>query len=161
MTPTPTTPLSLPPTPPRNRALTPESPTPQRGGTALAPSPPPLVRSPSPTPVARHPLGDTSPPTDLARQIAAVTEDLAGLRAEEQRLSQRQREQVRSPLHPLADNTAVQLTIFPPPSPVGLARATGHAITLFYAAMADLPAYIARRGRVHPVRAALSLFCVG
>ncbi|KAH9019969.1 hypothetical protein EDB85DRAFT_542226 [Lactarius pseudohatsudake] len=95
-TPTPTTPLPLPPTPPRNRASTPESPTPQRGP-ALAPSPPPLVRSPerlAPTPAPRHPLRDTEPPTDLARQIAAVTEDLAGLRAEEQRLSQIQHERV-------------------------------------------------------------------
>jgi hypothetical protein len=98
MTPTPTTPLPLPPTPPRNRPPTPESPTPQRGP-ALAPSPPPLVRSPqpsSPTPAARHPLHDAIPPTDLTRQIAAVTEDPVGLRAEEQRLSQIQNEKVRS-----------------------------------------------------------------
>jgi hypothetical protein len=98
MTPTPTTPLPLPPTPPRNRPPTPESPTPQRGP-ALAPSPPPLVRSPqpsSPAPAARHPLHDAIPPTDLTRQIAAVTEDPVGLRAEEQRLSQIQNEKVRS-----------------------------------------------------------------
>ncbi|KAI9453693.1 hypothetical protein BJY52DRAFT_1287690 [Lactarius psammicola] len=97
MTPTPTTPLPLPPTPPRNRPSTPESPTPQRGP-ALAPSPPSLVRSPepsSPTPTPRHPLRDRSPPTDLARQIAAVTEELTSLRAEEQRLSQMQHERVR------------------------------------------------------------------
>ncbi|KAF8266143.1 hypothetical protein EI94DRAFT_231794 [Lactarius quietus] len=94
MTPTLATPLPLPPTPPRNRASTPESPTPQRGP-ARAPSPPPLghsSRPPSPTPAAPHPLHNTSPPTNLARQIAAVTEDLAGLRAEEQRLSQMQHE---------------------------------------------------------------------
>ncbi|KAH9022071.1 hypothetical protein EDB83DRAFT_2320361 [Lactarius deliciosus] len=97
-TPTPTIPLPLPPTPPRNRASTPESPTPRRG---LAPPPPPsppqLVRSPerlSPTPAPRHPLRGTEPPTDLARQIAVVTEDLAGLCAEQQRLSQMQHEQV-------------------------------------------------------------------
>ncbi|KAN0138051.1 hypothetical protein V8E53_003940 [Lactarius tabidus] len=105
LTPTPTTPLPLPPTPPRNRALTPESPTPQRGP-ALAPSPPPLVHSPqpsSPSPAPHHPLRDAMPSTDLARQIAAVTEDLAGLRAEEQRLSQVQHElpqqQQDAPLH--------------------------------------------------------------
>ncbi|KAI9435250.1 hypothetical protein H4582DRAFT_2059517 [Lactarius indigo] len=94
VTPTPTTPLPLPPTPPRNRASTPESPTPRRGP-ALPPTPPPLVRTPeplSPTPAPRHPRRDTEPPTDLARQIAAVTEDLAGLRAEEQRLSEMQHE---------------------------------------------------------------------
>ncbi|KAH9173987.1 hypothetical protein EDB89DRAFT_647369 [Lactarius sanguifluus] len=93
---TPTTPLPLPPTPPRNRASTPESPTPQRGP-APAPSPPQLVRSPerlSPTPAPRHPLRGTEPPTDLARQIEAVTEDLAGLRAEQQRLTQMQHERV-------------------------------------------------------------------
>jgi hypothetical protein len=98
MTPTPITPLTLPPTPLRNRPSTPESPTPQRGP-ALAPSPPPLVHSPqssSPTPAVPHSLRDAMPPTDLARQIAAVTEDLAGLRAEEQRLSQTQHEQVRT-----------------------------------------------------------------
>lgn len=97
LTPTPTTPLPLPPTPPRNRASTPESPTPQRGP-ALAPSPPPLVRSPrpsSPNPVAPHPQREAMHPTDIARQIAAVTEDLAGLRAEEQRLSQIQHDNVR------------------------------------------------------------------
>jgi len=43
----------------------------------------------------RHPLRNASPPTDLGRQIAAVTEDLAGLRAEEQRLSQMQHDRVR------------------------------------------------------------------
>lgn len=99
MTPTPITPLTLPPTPLRNRPSTPESPTPQRGP-ALAPSPPPLVHSPqssSPTPAVPHSLRDAMPPTDLARQIAAVTEDLAGLRAEEQRLSQTQHEQQNAP----------------------------------------------------------------
>lgn len=92
MVPTPTAPLPLPPTPPRIRPSTPESPTPQRGP-ALAPSPPPLVRSPEPstsTPAARNPLRNTPSPTDLARQITAVTEDLASLRAEERRLSQMQ-----------------------------------------------------------------------
>ena len=100
--PTLTTALPLPPTPPpRHRASTPESPTPQRGP-ALAPSPPPLVHSPrplSPTPAPQHPLHDAMPPTDLARQIAAVTEDLAGLRAEEQRLSQIQHDNVRLSTH--------------------------------------------------------------
>ena len=100
--PTLTTPLPLPPTPPpRHRASTPESPTPQRGLT-LAPSPPPLVHSPrpsSPTPAPHHSMPDAMPPTDLARQIATVTEDLAGLRAEEQRLSQVQHDNVRLSTH--------------------------------------------------------------
>lgn len=110
VTPTPTTPLPLPPTPPRNRPSTPESPTPQRGP-ALAPSPPPLAPSPplsSPTPAARLPLRNTPPPIDLARQIAAVTEDLAGLRAEEQRLSQIQHDRVR--LASQFTDTAFRLT---------------------------------------------------
>jgi hypothetical protein len=40
-----------------------------------------------------------SPPNDLARQIAAVTQDLAGLRAEEQRLMQVQMQSRTVPLH--------------------------------------------------------------
>lgn len=41
--------------------------------------------SPSPSPLALPPR-DPSPPTDIALQIAAVTRDLADLRAEERRL---------------------------------------------------------------------------
>ncbi len=102
MTPMPT-PMA-PPTPPPNRASTPESPTPQRG-LALASSPSPLALSPrplSPPPAPRDAPRTTSTPTDLARQIAAVTEHLAGLRAEEQRLSQVQHQQEEQDVLPRA-----------------------------------------------------------
>jgi len=87
--------MTTPPTPPRlvlNRPPSPVSPTPQRRSSSM-PSPP--KRSPpilharrlslSPSPLALPPR-DSSPPTDIARQIAAVTRDLADLRAEERRL---------------------------------------------------------------------------
>jgi hypothetical protein len=81
-------------TPPRRRASSPMSPTPKRH-----PSPPlPLhsTKDSSPTSSLRRFQGSPSPPllsprvpsppTDIARQIAAVTQDLADLRAEERHL---------------------------------------------------------------------------
>lgn len=82
-------------TPPRlHRASSPISPTPQRR-LSLSPSrspksfqiPRPQRLSRPPSPLLLSPRV-TSPPADIARQIAAVTQDLAGLRAEEQRLFQ-------------------------------------------------------------------------
>ena len=94
------------PPPLLRRASSPESPTPQR-----RPSPLPLrpARNSYPTSRTRGsprsltppPLSAlvASPPDDLARQIAAVTQDLAGLRAEEQRLMQVQMQLRTVPPH--------------------------------------------------------------
>ena len=79
-----------------HRVSSPVSPTPKRH-----PSPPPLHSSKNSSPISspHHLLGSPSPPllsppvsshpTDIARQIAAVTQDLAGLHAEEQRIQAR------------------------------------------------------------------------
>ncbi|KAH9953644.1 hypothetical protein BC827DRAFT_1247093 [Russula dissimulans] len=77
------------------RASSPVSPTPQRRPSPLPLSSPkgsPLIpsalRSPrSPSPLLL-PKRVALPPSDIARQIAAVTQDLANLRAEEKRLLQ-------------------------------------------------------------------------
>jgi hypothetical protein len=87
--------MTTPPTPPRlvlNRPPSPVSPTPQRRPSSMPSSPKsssPILHarrlSPSPSPLTLPPR-DPSPPTDIARQIAAVTRDLVDLRAEERRL---------------------------------------------------------------------------
>ncbi|KAI0249002.1 hypothetical protein BJV78DRAFT_1363193 [Lactifluus subvellereus] len=94
------------PPPLLRRASSPESPTPQRRPSPL------LLNSPrnshstsrtrgSPRSPTLPPLSArvASPPDDLARQIAAVTQDLAGLHAEEQRLTQVQMQSRTVPLH--------------------------------------------------------------
>jgi hypothetical protein len=89
--------ITTPLTPPRlvlNRPPSPVSPTPQRRPSSMS-SPPkslsPILHarrlSPSPSPLTLPPRVP-SPPADIARQIAAVTRDLADLRAEERRLLQ-------------------------------------------------------------------------
>ena len=87
-----------------HRVSSPVSPTPKRH-----PSPVPLHSSKNSSPISSpHPLlGSPSPPllslrassypTDLAQQIAAVTQDLAGLHAEEQRLLQARAQSRTSP----------------------------------------------------------------
>ncbi|KAH9990173.1 hypothetical protein BJV77DRAFT_1014101, partial [Russula vinacea] len=86
-------PIMTTPPPPRiilNRPLSPVSPTPQRHH---SPSPfessSPILKarriSTSPSPLVLSPRV-ASPPADIARQIVTVTQDLAGLRAEERRL---------------------------------------------------------------------------
>ncbi|KAF8473746.1 hypothetical protein DFH94DRAFT_806969 [Russula ochroleuca] len=88
--------MTTPPPPPRivlNSPPSPVSPTPQRHHSPVPSSSSetssPILKarrlSTSPSPLVLSPRV-ASPPADIARQIAAVTQDLAGLRAEEQRL---------------------------------------------------------------------------
>lgn len=89
-------PIMTTPPPPRiilNRPLSPVSPTPQRHHSPVPSSPfessSPILKarriSTSPSPLVLSPRV-ASPPADIARQIVTVTQDLAGLRAEERRL---------------------------------------------------------------------------
>lgn len=100
--------MTTPPTPPRlvlNRPPSPVSPTPQRRPSSKSSSP--ILHahhlSPSPSPLALPPR-DPSPPTDIARQIAAVTRDLADLRAEERRLHARVPPQQKQEAPPSINN---------------------------------------------------------
>lgn len=85
-----------------HRVSSPVSPTPKRHPSPLplhssknsSSSPHPLLGSPSPPLLS---LRASSHPTDLAQQIAAVTQDLAGLHAEEQRLLQARAQSRTSP----------------------------------------------------------------
>ena len=88
--------MTTPPQPPTivlNRPPSPVSPTPQRhhspGPSSSSESSSPILKarriSTSPSPLVLSPRVE-SPPTDIARQIAAVTQDLAGLRAEERHI---------------------------------------------------------------------------